>query len=131
MEYQEPYENDKANKKVAGAKYKIVTMCRGGQIRSVGAKYILHYKYGHDVIACGYESNTQETREMLYDWADYIIIMSKDFEQYVPDKYKTNSSGARKLYLYEVGEDRYGNPFHPELQWQLDKIINKHGLFNQ
>ncbi len=84
-------------------KYKIVTICRGGNVRSVGAKYILHYKYGHDVIACGYESNTQETREMLYDWADYIIIMSKDFEQYVPDKYKTSSSGARKLYLYEVG----------------------------
>lgn len=131
MSYQETYENDIVKRSGAQTKYKIVTLCRGGQVRSVGLKYILHYKYGHDVIACGWESNSEETRNMLYKWADYIIIMQPQFEQYVPEKYKQQDSGARKLICYDVGEDRYGYAFHPELQKALDWSIIKHGIFNK
>lgn len=110
---------------------KILTMCRGGHVRSVGLKYRLHYlvEEGHDVLACGWESNSQETREMLYDWADYIIVMSKEMAQYVSEKWHNKPDGTRKLFCYDVGEDRFMNPFHPELQKMLEGMVNSHGLF--
>lgn len=107
----------------------IVTQCQGGHVRSVALKYLLTYKYGHNVLACGWESNNKETREMLYDWADYIIILDKNMEQYVDKKFHFKEDGSRKLFCYHVGEDRFGNPFHPELQQMLIGIIEKHRLF--
>jgi predicted protein tyrosine phosphatase len=109
-------------------KYKVVTVCQGAHVRSVALKYLLTYKYGHEVLACGWESNTAETRNMLFEWADIIVIMQKEFEKYVPEQYH-NKGDERKLYSYDVGEDRYGNPFHPELQEGLIQMIEKHGLF--
>jgi len=110
---------------------KILTLCRGGHVRSVALKYLLHYncEERHDVIACGWESNSQETREMLYGWADYIVVMTKDFAQYVPEKFHNKPSGGRKLFCYDVGEDRFMNPFHPEIQTMLKSMIKNHGLF--
>lgn len=107
---------------------KIVTMCQGGHVRSVALKYLLTYKYGHEVIACGWESNSPETRNILFKWADYIVIMQKEFEKYIPECHH-NNEGRRKLYCYDVGEDRYGNPFHPELQDGIISMIEQHGLF--
>lgn len=54
---------------------KILTCCFGGNVRSVGCKFVLHMKYGHDVLACGVDHNTPETIEMLCNWADYVIVM--------------------------------------------------------
>lgn len=107
---------------------KVVTVCQGAHVRSVALKYLLTYKYSHEVLACGWESNTPETRNMLFEWADIIVIMQKKFEKYIPEKYRDDGD-RRKLYCYDVGEDRYGNPFHPELQQMLIQMIEKHGLF--
>lgn len=107
---------------------KIVTTCQGGHVRSVALKYLLTYKYNHEVLACGWESNTLETRTMLYNWADYIVIMQREMEQYIPDEFKTDG-GRRKLYCYDVGPDNYGNPFHPQLQKMLDEMIQSHKIF--
>lgn len=123
---------------------KILTVCQGGHVRSVALKYLLHYGgYGqHDVIACGWQSNTQETREMLYEWADLIIVMQPEFAQFVPEKFHTkwkpNDIGTsnwkegdtvRRLYCFDVGQDRYGNAFHPELQAMLRSMIDRSKLF--
>jgi protein-tyrosine-phosphatase len=102
---------------------KILTMCQGGHVRSVAAKYLLKYKYGHDVIACGWESNSEATRDMLCAWADYIVIMQTEFKQFIPSQYHS------KLFAYDVGPDHYGNPFHPALQRSIDSMIKRHGLF--
>lgn len=105
-------------------------MCHGGHVRSVALKYLLHYhcEPSHDVIACGVHSNSPETREFLYEWADIIIVMTEDILPSVPEKFRFKG-GDRKLFLYEVGVDRFGNAFHPELQNILINIINQHGLF--
>lgn len=110
---------------------KVLTLCRGGHVRSVALKYKLHYQCEerHDVLACGYESNSQETREMLYEWADYIVVMQSHFAQFVPKKFHNKANGERKLFCYDVGEDRFMNPFHPELQKMLDDMLDRHGLF--
>lgn len=110
-------------------KLRIVTMCQGGHVRSVGLKYLLRYSFGHDVIACGWEGNTEEAREMLFKWADYIVVMQSEFAKYVPEKHHNRPDKSRKLFAYDVGEDRYGNPFHPELQRMLEGMVRKHGLF--
>lgn len=103
---------------------RILTICQGGHVRSVAAKYLLRYKYGHDVIACGWEGNTDETRDMLCQWAEYIVIMQGEFKKYIDPMYHG------KLFAYDVGRDRFGNPFHPELQAMIDGMIRKHGLFS-
>lgn len=107
---------------------KVVTMCQGAHVRSVGLKYLLTYKYGHEAVACGWESNTPETRAMLYEWADVIVIMESNMEKYIPKEFH-EKDGRRKLFCYDVGPDRYGNPFHPEMQKMLIGMIEKHGLF--
>ncbi len=110
---------------------KVVTMCQGGHVRSVGLKYKLTYEYGHEVLACGWESNTPETRAMLFNWADVIVIMQSKFEQYIPAEFHNKPDGTRKLYCYDVGEDNYHNPFHPSLQANLKHMIEAHGLFTK
>ena len=108
---------------------RIVTMCQGGHVRSVALKYLLRYKFGgHDVIACGYEGNTDETRSMVFGWADVIVIMQSKFEKYVPVEFH-EKDGKRRLFCYDVGEDRFMNPFHPELQSMLSAMIQNHGIF--
>ncbi len=108
---------------------KVVTMCQGGHVRSVGLKYILRYKLGHDVIACGWEGNTEDTRRMLFAWADAIVIMQAAFISHVPQEFHDHADGRRRLFCYDVGEDRFGNPFHPDLQSMLQDMVDGHGLF--
>lgn len=106
-------------------------MCQGGQVRSVGLKFALTYRYSNidcDVIACGHEGNTEETRSMLFRWADLIIIMEGYMKEYVPKEFHikmVNGEEKRRLYCFDVGMDSFGNPFHPMLQGMLDKMIQK------
>lgn len=104
---------------------RVTTLCQGGHVRSVAAKYLLTYKYGHEVLACGWESNTPETRKMLFEWCDVIVIMQAHFKQYIPEEF------WNKTICYDVGPDRFMNPFHPELGKGLIQMIEQHGLFTK
>lgn len=106
-------------------------MCAGGNVRSVGLRYILKYKYGHEGLACGQDANSPETIEMLCQWADYIIVVMPDYLKFIPEKYHKKENGEQKLFCYNVGEDRFGYAFHPELLRNFDKMIVEHGLFNK
>ena len=57
---------------------KIITMCRGGNVRSVAAKQILN-RLGHEVIAIGADNTNFSTKKFLFDWADIIVVMSPNF----------------------------------------------------
>ena len=87
----------------------ILTMCQGGNSRSVSCAYVLKYFYGVDALACGWEKNSEDTLETLFTWADAIIIMQKEFSKYVPQQYR------EKLFALDVGPDRWCNGLHPEL----------------
>lgn len=100
-------------------------MCAGGCVRSVALKYLLKYKYGHEALACGQDANNAETIEMLCNWADYVIVLTKDYEKFVPEKYKS------KMLCYDVGVDRFGYAFHPELMMLCDELVQKGGIFNK
>ena len=106
-------------------------MCAGANVRSVGLKYLLKYKYGHEALACGQDANSVETIDMLCQWADYVVVMSDEYLKFIPEKYHLNDRGEQKLFCYEVGPDRYGYAFHPELLGIADNIITQHGLFDK
>jgi len=102
---------------------RIVTMCQGGEVRSVALKRLLGRGLGRDVIACGWEVNTLATREMLFAWADTIIILQSNMEEHVPEKYHNNPDGTRRLFCYDVGPDIWSSSHHPDLIARLIKMI--------
>jgi len=109
---------------------KVLCMCQGGHVRSVALKFLLYYGGKKiDALACGWESNTAETRAMLFAWADYIVIMQPQFAEHVPAAFHYRPDGPRKLFCYDVGPDRFGTAFHPELQEMLKGMIAGHRLF--
>ncbi len=104
---------------------KILTMCAGANVRSVGLKYLLKYKYGHEALACGQDANSAETIDMLCNWADYVIVVAEEYLKFVPEKYKD------KLLCYNIGADRFGYAFNPEMLTIFNNMIIEHGKFNK
>ena len=88
---------------------RILTVCEGGNVRSVGLAYALK-SHGVDAIAASWRFNTKHTLNMLYRWADYIVVLQDEMKQHIPKMYQ------KKLRVMDVGPDRYGSAFHPELQ---------------
>lgn len=91
----------------------VVCMCRGGQVRSVAARYILADQYGfRKVLTCGWEKNDQPTIDMLYRWADAILIVGST-SKWIADK--SVEVVFEETFLIDIGPDVYGWYGHPEL----------------
>lgn len=90
---------------------KLVTLCSQGLSRSVTAKWLLQFR-DHEVLAAGSDSLSQDTLQMLYAWADRVIVLDKAL---LPDA----EVPASKLLLWDVGPDRFHvkheAKFNPEL----------------
>lgn len=100
---------------------KFLCICQGGNVRSAGLAFILKYHGGQDAIAASTFSNSPETLTMLCDWADYIILMAQDVLATMPP----GVLAKRRYALVDVGPDRYGSPFHPELQGMLMPVVQQ------
>jgi hypothetical protein len=80
----------------------------------------MKYRYGEDALACSWEKNTAETLDMLFRWADKIIVLQAEFSQYVPEEF------AQKLFVVDVGPDVWANGLHPDLlQLLMSKLEPK------
>lgn len=77
---------------------KILTVCHGGNSRSVAMAYMLKVQ-GHDALACGVGPNSEETKRVLYNWADLIVLMSAEFLPWIPKEF------MKKTVVVEVGPD--------------------------
>lgn len=88
---------------------KVLCMCQGGNSRSVGCAFLLKYTYGIDALSCSWEKNSAETLDMLFGWADHIIVMEEHFQKYIPRDFKD------KLIIVDVGPDIWCNGLHPGL----------------
>lgn len=114
-------------------------MCQGGVVRSVALKHLLVYGDAHgqgttgygcrDVIACGWATTSGETREMLFAWADTIIIMQDAFRVFIPAPFHRNPDGSKRLFVIDVGPDVWRTPFHPELEPKLRQLVEESDLF--
>ena len=108
---------------------KFLTICQGGQVRSVGMKYALTYRFKlGTAIAVGTEGNRGDDIMSFYDWADHIILMDRSLASNLPKffEYKKGnieSSSGPVIHVCDVGPDNFGNPFHPNLQAKIDREI--------
>lgn len=96
---------------------KVVCVCRCGQVRSVAARYVLSDKFGfRKALACGWEKNDAETLDMLYSWADAVLVVGRGSEWGLP-------TPPDKTVLLEVGEDVWGHYQHPDLVSRLEELL--------
>ena len=101
---------------------KILCVCEGGNVRSVTLAYILKMN-GIDALACGVTWNKSETVEMLFKWADKILIADKaNILDKIPEQYHS------KITDMEIGSDIWGQPLGPVvMQVCLNKLNEKFG----
>ena len=97
---------------------KIVVVCDQGNNRSVHFAHLLKY-WKHDVIPVGLQTNSRETLDMLYKWADTIIIVEDKLAMGIPITYE------EKLVIFDVGLDTYPRPFNPELYQKAKDYLEK------
>ena len=101
---------------------KILCICARGNSRSVALAWILKDHLGQDAIAMGIEAASKKTKEMLYKWAEKIILVDNQFLDQIPEEYK------EKTKVWHVGGDRFFRGFEPELLQMYVNFINTEGL---
>ena len=101
---------------------KILCLCHRGNSRSVALAWILKDHMGQEAIATGMEIMSEETKKMLFDWAERIILVDKNFLPEIPEKYRD------KLKIWDVGPDRFFRGFEQSLLDTYVKYINEEGI---
>jgi len=102
---------------------KILTVCENGNNRSVQFAHLLRYKYQPcDTIPVGTNMHSKETLDMLYKWADIIIVVEDKLAFKIPTQYEN------KVKIWHVGEDHYPRPFNKELLVKAKKLIEDNPL---
>ncbi len=105
---------------------KILCVCQNGNNRSVQFAHLLRYKYQPcDTIPVGTDMHSKETLDMLYKWADIIIVVEDKLAFKVPSKYES------KIKIWNVGEDRYPRPFNKELYFKANEYIKHNPLWEE
>ena len=103
---------------------KIACICRGGQVRSVCARYILNDMFGfRKVLAAGWEKNDPDTIKMLCHWADAVLIVGSATKwlnnNSIPPEFK------HKYVLLDIGEDVWHHYNNKELVKILGNLLEK------
>lgn len=98
-------------------KFKFLTVCEGGNVRSVSLAFLLRYSFLQDALACSHALTPQKTFNMLGEWADYIIVMQPHFASRIAQKH------LKKLRHLDVGEDKWMNPLHRDLLDKLNAVV--------
>lgn len=83
---------------------KVLCVCSAGLLRSPTAAVVLNKEYGYNTRSCGMDQGHALIifDDVLAEWADEIIVMSKEQYEAVPDayKFKTYTLGIRDSYAY-------------------------------
>jgi len=107
---------------------KILTICKGGLVRSVALASVLRYEVGHDAIAYGVEKGTPETMRMLCAWADRIVVMQEEYRE-ATKQYCYSASHGCSLCVCDVGPDVWSNPLHPDLLLKVRQYVAEWGVW--
>lgn len=103
---------------------KILCVCEGGNVRSVACAYLFKYRFGYNALAISSRKNSLETHQMLWEWADRIIVMQPEFKDFVEPLYR------HKVTIYDVGPDQWGNCLHPDLLEIIESHMGHDSLLN-
>lgn len=98
---------------------KILCVCKQGIVRSGALAWLLKTEFRHDAIAVGYETNSEQVRDLLGSWADSIVCLDNSSQQSV------SLTMWDKTVLFDVGEDRWHDPSNPELHSILRTMIKE------
>lgn len=96
---------------------RVLCICEGGNVRSVGLAFRLKQCHGLDAIAASWRFNSPETLKLLYGWADRIVVMQPEMWEHVPAEFRSKAA------ICDVGPDNYGTAFHPVLQDRLERLL--------
>lgn len=96
----------------------ILTVCEQGNVRSVATRYRLNKRGHRDVIAIGAMNTTPETLEMLYDWAEVVLLAEPHFVELLPDDKKVEKK-------FTIGPDTFGWYGKRELKQIVDQQLDK------
>jgi hypothetical protein len=100
---------------------RVLCLGRKGDMRSAALAYLLKLR-GHDAIAVGMRTMGRDTRKMMLDWADEIVLLHEKCGEGVPREYWP------KLRMWEVGRDVYSKRFHDKLIKMLEAHIERDGF---
>ena len=67
---------------------RVLCLCQKGNSRSVVLAYLLRKRFKCEAIPAGMVNTGRATREMLYRWADRIILVVPRYAHWVPDEYR-------------------------------------------
>lgn len=95
---------------------KILVCCKHGNNRSSCIGLLLK-GLSHDVLNCGLDKNSQTTQEMLFNWAEKIIVVEKIMTLKIPSEY------LKKTITLEMGEDKWGRSFNPDMMKLARKLV--------
>ncbi|KKL74811.1 hypothetical protein LCGC14_2061190 [marine sediment metagenome] len=105
---------------------KIVCMCHCGVTRSVGFAWYLREHGGHETIPVPWWDHlvTNETLQMLFEWADKIIVAQPELGSRIPGQMR------HKMLIWDVGPDegRYRNALNEQLQAHAASFARRDGL---
>ncbi len=104
---------------------KMLCMCLRGNSRSVALAYLFKHKLKYEAIAVGLHQHSPETYKMLYDWADWIIVVDKRLAHEVPETYRI------KLKVWDVGSDKWFKGFDEGLLDKYAEYIRRDGFTRQ
>lgn len=108
---------------------RILVICRGGNTRSVAVAMLLKYKYMKNALTASLEKNDDETLQMLYNWADRIIVTEEDHRIRALLKF-AGLSGEDYLHLVDLGAHRrlvthpYDLTLLREIDFKLQEMFN-------
>jgi hypothetical protein len=80
---------------------KVLCLCQKGNSRSVVLAWLLRKLFKHETLAAGMVTTSRTTREMLYKWAERIILVVPRYQHWIPDEYRD------KLRVVDVGHDTW------------------------
>ena len=95
----------------------ILCVCEHGNNRSVTMAHILKYVENFETLTAGVAYHSYQTLEMLYQWADVIVVPEDKLLHLIPLSYK------HKIKFYNIGEDKYPRPFNQELYQKAKKLM--------
>lgn len=80
---------------------KVVCLCQKGNSRSVVLAWLLRKRFKHETLAAGMVTTSRKTREMLYQWADRIILVVPRYQHWIPEEFHD------KLRVVDAGQDTF------------------------
>jgi hypothetical protein len=98
---------------------KFLCLCQYGHSRSVACCRVLQAR-GHEAVAVGF-GTARSAIPLLAEWADVIVLMEASYAKYVP------VSALPKSVTFDVGPDRWSNPYNEELQGIIRTMADRKG----